>query len=490
MNSYLSLKNSDALLSTQEATNYLGISKSTIYRYCQCGNIPYIKKSFGYRFRRPDLDKWLDQDKRKARLTENILKNALTNWPPVVIDKTKGGTSKLAKKGQTCFNCGFGSVYFRKTKDGIIRWYIYYHDSKGKRVRKVAKAAESREEAFIALKDAVIKEHFKKQDLKQRQDITFKDFAEIYLKNYSMVKKRSWKSSDKVYLNANLIPYFGTYELTKIDTLLIEQFITKRLEDGVKKSTINRYLACLRKMFNKAVDWNYIAVSPFRGIKLFSEREFKRDRVLSHEEEKRLYQVAAPHLKPILVCALMTAMRTSEILGLRWENVNLERRQIIIKAESCKSGKPRIIPINSTLFAELGKLKNMNNGVSRHVFLYRDTKTGKLRPVKSVRKAFNMACKRGNIKDLKFHDLRHTASTRLIDKGANPVAVQRILGHANLKTTEIYLHSSFEQTKEVMELLAEDLAGRAEKWGFLTHHRHTEKGIPLEKLPTYLFSVN
>ncbi len=88
-----------------------------------------------------------------------------------------------------------------------------------------------------------------------------------------------------------------------------------------------------------------------------------------------------------------------------------------------------------------------------HVFLYFDTKIGQNRLVKSIKKAFNRACERASIKELRFHDLRHTAASRLIDRGADPVAVQYILGHANLKTTEIYLHSNLQQMRKAIERL-------------------------------------
>jgi len=143
-------------------------------------------------------------------------------------------------------------------------------------------------------------------------------------------------------------------------------------------------------------------------------------------------------------------MRISEILNLQWQHVDLERRQITIPSSSSKTNRKRVIPINDTLIREL---KRVNSSGEGHVFLYLDTKTGKNRPVKSIKKAFNRACERAGIKELRFHDLRHTAASRLIDRGADPVAVQYILGHANLKTTEIYLHSNLQQMRKAIDRL-------------------------------------
>jgi site-specific recombinase XerD len=105
------------------------------------------------------------------------------------------------------------------------------------------------------------------------------------------------------------------------------------------------------------------------------------------------------------------------------------------------------------------KQRELNSGSNDCVFLYKDPATGKLRPVKTVRRAFIMACKRARISNLRFHDLRHTFGSRLIEKGADPVSVKNLLGHANLKTTEIYLHSSIRSMREAVALL-EDGAGK------------------------------
>jgi len=89
-----------------------------------------------------------------------------------------------------------------------------------------------------------------------------------------------------------------------------------------------------------------------------------------------------------------------------------------------------------------------------------------------------------------FHDLRHTVGRGLISKGADPVSVQRILGHANLKTTEIYLHSSLKQMKEAVDLLDEKTYLMVENLQKLLHICGTEKSDERKRLTSVLFSVN
>ena len=178
-----------------------------------------------------------------------------------------------------------------------------------------------------------------------------------------------------------------------------------------------------------------IESNPVKKGNYFPEDEYRRDRILTHEEGEKLYETAAPHLKVILICALSTGMRLSEILGLKWEDVDLVKRQIRVRPQSSKSGKQRAIPINSTFFSVLEGQQKLDNGRSDDVFRYEDPETGILRPVKTVRWAFTMACRRAGIENLQFHDLRHTFGSKLIENGADPVSVKDLLGHANLKTT-------------------------------------------------------
>lgn len=342
-----------------------------------------------------------------------------------------------------------GTVYQRKTKSGR-RWCINFQ-ANGERIRKVARLAQTEEDALVVLSQEMRKAFDREYgDTGKRKKITFENFAKTYLETYAKIRKKSWREDEK-YLKAQLIPFFGTSSLEKITPLTVDRFIAKRQKDGVKNSTINRELTVLKKMLNLAIDWEFeIEQNPVKRARYFSEEKYKRDRVLSYEEENRLFQASALHLKPILTCALQTGMRCAEILGLKWENVDLEKRQIHVKAESSKSGKARIIPINSTLAYEL---KMLDRTRSPFVFLYDDPKTGESRPIKYVQHSFNAACRRAGITGLRFHDLRHTVASRLASRGANPVSIKNILGHSNLRTTEIYLHSNLKQMREEIERL-------------------------------------
>lgn len=108
-----------------------------------------------------------------------------------------------------------------------------------------------------------------------------------------------------------------------------------RKEEGLKNSSVNRELSCLRKIFNLAIDWDYVAVNPARKVKSLSEKGSMRERVLTEDEEVRLFEVAAPHLKPMLNVAIYTGFRRGVILNLKWQNVDFDKGEIRTTHSTC-----------------------------------------------------------------------------------------------------------------------------------------------------------
>ena len=478
-----------SLLTVLGLSSFLNLHPNTIYKWKDEGRIPYCTINGQIRFKKPEIEKWLENKKITQFNPQEYLPKCTLSLE--IYDKIYlKGESAVSNKKQR-WKYGFGGVYTRKTKSGLVRWCVWYYDEKRHRVQKVIKNAKSRQDAIRALHLDVSKafDH-EYRNGQRRESSKFLEFSDSYLKNYAKPKKKSWKS-DMMYLNAQLIPFFGEMLLSEITPLHVNKFMVKRQQDGVRNSTINRELTVLKKMLGLAIEWNFdIESNPVKKGNYFPEEEYKRERVLSPEEEKKLFKAAAPHLKAIISCALSTGMRFSEILGLKWTEVDLEKKQITVSAKSSKSGKQRVIPINSLLFSLFERQMELNAGKCDFVFLYEDPKTGKLRPITTVRRAFTMACKRAGIKNLTFHDLRHTFGSRLIERGADPVSVKDLLGHANLKTTEIYLHSSIGRMREAVSLLEEDQGKNAKNLEDLLricNMGKTEKG---EKRTNVFFSVN
>jgi excisionase family DNA binding protein len=432
----------NTLFTVEQISSLLNVHPRTIYKWKAQGKIPFVCINGQIRFHRDELESWLHHGKKKIILVDKILRKVLTNPPPTYTDNVKGG-KEVARKTKTRHNYGYGFVYVRKTKEGIPRYYIEYYNKSGKRIQRLSKDASNWNEAHEALRDAVCTAFSQKLEVRtQKQKIKFKDFSKIYLNDYAM-RKRSWMRTDNVYLKASLIPYFGQYELRKITQHCIEKFVQVRLESEAKKSTINRDLSCLSMVFNKAIEWGYLDEHPMARIKRFPEKNNMRERILSEEEEELLMQHSSEHLKPIIQVAIHTGMRLGEILSLKWSQINLTTQKISV--ENTKSGKQRIVEINQELNDLLMQICNQ----SPYVFPNPDT--GK--PLTTIKRSFRTACKRAGIEDLRFHDLRHTFGTRLIQKGVDIETVRDLMGHHSIVVTQRYLHTNEDRRRQAVESL-------------------------------------
>ena len=298
-----------------------------------------------------------------------------------------------------------------KTKLNYVSTFLGEYQNGKKRIQHVAPHAVTKEEAVIALRNEVAKTFNKENGIvKNAEKQRFTEFADLFLENYSKPNKKSWKC-DYYTIEAHLKPVLGSYILDEITPLMIEKFRADKLKLGLKKSTTNRMLALLKTMFSVGNTWNLIATNPVKAVKLFSEKDNLKERILTLEEEETLLVECCNHLKPIVITALHTGMRKNKILTLKWNQVNL--KEGVIRVEKTKSGKIREVPINRTSYTLFLRMKKSNK--SEYVFLNPDT--GK--PFKSIRHSFENACRRVGIQNLRFHDLRHTFSCRMIQKGCD-----------------------------------------------------------------------
>ncbi len=359
----------DKLLTTPQAAEYLQIHPQTLYRKKE---IPRARIGRSIRFKKSDLDKYVEQNTTNPpSFYQPFLNSQSFNLKSLHENgmNYSGGKNGMAKaKSQSRLNIGIGAVYPRKFRCGI-RWFMDYRDKNGKRVQRVVKHAQSQQEALTALQEEIRRVFDAEYNLKREYgSMKFEILAEKYLELHAKVNKRGWKKADKIYLGCHLVPYFGEHEIAGINSELIERYKKLRLEEGAKKSTINREMSCLRLIFNKAIGWGYLDRSPMKDFKFFSEKDNYMQRVLSSEEEARLLENCASRaVKDFIVFGLNTGMRKSEVLSLEWKNVSLEKRTILVTMT--KSGKNREIPINDTLYSLLARLHG-SNGSGPYVSLY------------------------------------------------------------------------------------------------------------------------
>jgi integrase len=159
-----------------------------------------------------------------------------------------------------------------------------------------------------------------------------------------------------------------------------------------------------------------------------------RDRVLKADEEKKLLANAG-RLRPVIEFALATAIRQGELAALEWRDIDWERKTA--RLHTSKNGLPRDVPLSSTALAALDSLKQ-GDGLVFEL------------SAESIKRSFGRLVRKLKIKNLRFHDLRHTAITRYALRGLNPLQLAVISGHKDIKMLARYTHL---QAADVVSLM-------------------------------------
>ena len=333
---------------------------------------------------------------------------------------------------------------------GNIYW-IRYAGLDARIVRESSGSMKFRDaESLLIQRRNDIKEG-KQPEVKRITNHTFNELSEQYLKWAE--RQRSFRS--KQGFVKQLAEAFGSLPLRRFNSLMIEQYQTERLQRGNKPATVNRLLATLKHAFTKAVEWDMVedgTLKRIRKVKLLEENN-RRLRYLSKEECQALINVCDKHLQPIVVTALNTGMRKSEILNLKWDNVDLKNNFILL--DRTKNGERREIPINETVRITL-------DGLVRHLdvpYVFYDPSTGK--PYQDCKRSFSTALRRAKIRDFHFHDLRHCFASHLVMAGVDLTTVKELLGHKTLTMTLRYAHLSPSHKVKAVEMLDEALQRRS-----------------------------
>jgi integrase len=238
----------------------------------------------------------------------------------------------------------------------------------------------------------------------------------------------------------------GNKRLTEISAFDLERHRRQRKQGGVSDVTINRELAFLRHLYTMAIAWGKATENPVKKVR-FAREDNGRIRMLSPEEEGRLLAQCAPHLKPLIITALHTGFRASELLSLTWTDVDFSRRVITVRAAYVKNGERRSIPMNDVLTTTLQTVK-MEVLEGDAIF-----RTPQGRRYRNFRTAFEHAVQRAGLVDLTFHDLRHTFASRLVMAGVDLPTVKELLGHKSIAMTLRYTHLSTDHKQRAVRAL-------------------------------------
>lgn len=264
-----------------------------------------------------------------------------------------------------------------------------------------------------------------------------------------------WKKELGSYLLSGITPMLIS---ERRDKLQKEPFKYKMDKEGNKKpvyrsnATVNRYMASLSIAYTFAAnEWGWVDENPVRKVKKRTESR-GRVRFLSEDEQKALLkacgEVNCPYLPIIVILALSTGGRFSEIMNLKWQDVDFERK--VITFMDTKNGDIRSVALSKYPYDVLKEHSKIRQLKSSYVFPRKDGKA----PL-DLRKKWDKAVEKSKIKNFHFHDLRHTAASNLAMSGATLVEISDILGHKTMQMVKRYSHLTQKHTAEVLERMNE-----------------------------------
>jgi integrase len=284
----------------------------------------------------------------------------------------------------------------------------------------------------------------------KRADLAFDKAAEEFLA-WSKANKRPRTQRTYGQCVARLQRAFDGKRLSEISAFDLERYKRHRVDAGVTVM-VNRELACLKTMYNRCREWGkYEGENPAARVRQLRESP-GRIRFLEFDEEGTLLAAATEPLRTMMLVGIYAGLRLlSEALTLRWVDVDLKRGLLTVQAAYAKSGKTRTVPLNRILRGALEDLRERAPEDAEYVFCQSDGS-----PYRSIRTAFQTACRHAGRKDVTPHVLRHTFASRLAMAGVDPRTIQELGGWASLEMVERYTHLSPTHKAEAVERIAQN----------------------------------
>lgn len=276
----------------------------------------------------------------------------------------------------------------------------------------------------------------------------------------------------------HLLPFFADISVRDFNQSLTRKYRQERYEErkSLKPATVNRDLSVLRRVLNWGVEEGITTANPLGKLRLERERRTKRP-VMSVREEDVLMAHAQVHLQRIIRCALDTGMRRGEIVTQRWEDVDFDNRMLHVSHSKTPEGESRVIPLTGRLYDLLTSFRK-DRGI---VFTYSPSsgnaanpeqatpaevvkKASTAHPIKIVKTAWAASLRRAGLRHFRFHDLRHTANTRLMLAGVLQEVRREIIGHSSQHsrdTNDRYSQIGLAELKDAIGKLEVWLAAQA-----------------------------
>lgn len=279
-----------------------------------------------------------------------------------------------------------------------------------------------------------------KNNLFSNREILFHEAALHYMQTHSIHKKIVLSETYRLQI---LIKRWGEIPVEKIDKLAILALRDNLLKMGRSGETINHYFNTISKVFQMLEgDWDISILNPIKGIKRMPRPSGRTKRVNAQLESLLISgcdQLSLPLLRSIVRFAIQTGMRRGEIMGLSWADIDLPNRKAYLN--QTKNGESRQVPLTRQAMAVLEALSRDEERVFP---MGMDALRSQFTRLKEYAKGQWNGVGTNPFNDLRFHDLRHEALSRLSDAGLNVIELSHISGHRTLGMLKRYTHPSHE----------------------------------------------
>lgn len=376
-----------------------------------------------------------------------------------------------------------------KRKDG--RWCAAFYDEKYIRHFVYGK---TQAEVKKKLKEKRNKQTIEKlvKDQPEEQSITFQEWIEEFLVNYKKneVKITTYEGYIRIYRKHIKDTQIGETALNRVTTEMLQAYYNDKLNDGYNSKTVRAISIVIGAALNMAVKLKMLSENPNRYTSIPKKKKYEAA-VLSAEEVRRIVKEAKDEeIYPIVVTTVYTGMRKGEVMALKWENVDFQKRRIYIKNSLCRieGDQPdengcrharyeilepktkesvRMVPMLDEVYDALILQKDrQESDKQRYRDIYMDQGLvfadlcGDYLPQRQFMDKYHAFLKKYGITDIRFHDLRHTFATLLIESDVSMKVVQELLGHSTITTSmDIYTHVSDEKKEQALDRLRQRNVG-------------------------------
>lgn len=303
---------------------------------------------------------------------------------------------------------------------------------------------EAREQAINKLSEIGKGEDPVQERRNQTKAQTFGELCTLYLERHAKLHKKSW-GEDERRINTRLLPVWRHHLIGAITRQDISTLHSKIGVDYPYEA--NRVLALVSKIFELAIEWSILPenqANPAFRIKKFKEE--KRDRYVKEEEMPRLMEAIQQernvYARSAVLLYLLTGMRKSELLGIKWEDIDFQREEI--RLNDTKAGRVHYVPLSSVAKDILNKIpRDANNP-----YVFVSSKGGNLT---TIRKPWVRIREQAGLDDVRLHDLRRTVGSWLAQSGHSLHLIGQVLNHSNESTTKVYARLQDSNSKDALE---------------------------------------